>query len=107
MNSMRQTFLYRFVPFDSNIMFHRRIAWTILFAVYGHGIAHYLNYSLQDRPYAFAWATLAGVTGNLLVFIMIIMYTTAIDSIRRRYFNVFYFAHHLFILFFILLLLHG
>jgi len=65
------------------------------------------NYSLQTRPYAFAWATLAGVTGNLLVIIMIIMYSTAIDAIRRRYFNVFYFAHHLFIFFFILLLLHG
>jgi len=104
---LRQTFLYRFIPFDSNIMFHRRIAWTITVAAYGHIIAHYLNYSLQERPYSFAWGTLAGITGNLLVFVMIIMYTTAIDAIRRRYFNVFYFAHHLFIVFFILLLLHG
>mmetsp|Transcript_12324 Transcript_12324/g.49414 ORF Transcript_12324/g.49414 Transcript_12324/m.49414 type:complete len:539 (-) Transcript_12324:37-1653(-) len=105
--ALRQTFLYKFVPFDSNIMFHRRIAWMILFAGYGHGVAHYFNYGLQDSPYAFAWGTLAGITGNLLVFVMIVMYTSAIDSIRRRYFNVFYFAHHLFIVFFLLLLFHG
>jgi len=104
---LRQSFLYRFVPFDSNIMFHRRIAWTIAISAYGHGISHYINYSLQDSPYSFAWGTLAGITGNLLVFIMVIMYSTAIDAIRRRYFNVFYFAHHLFIVSFILLLLHG
>ena len=79
----------------------------IAFATYGHGMAHYMNYSTTDAPYSFAWATLAGVTGNLLVVVMVIMYSTAIDAIRRRYFNVFYFAHHLFIVFFILLLLHG
>jgi len=38
---------------------------------------------------------------------MVFMYTTAVDSIRRRYFNVFYFTHHLFVPFFILLLFHG
>jgi hypothetical protein len=78
-------------------------------------------------PYTLAWTSLAGVTGtiewlgllfkllltdcwalgNLLVLIMVLMYTTAVDSVRRRYFNVFYFTHHLFVLFFILLLLHG
>jgi len=45
--------------------------------------------------------------GNILTLIMVFMYTTAVDSIRRRYFNVFYFTHHLFVPFFILLLFHG
>lgn len=105
--TLRQTVLHRFIPFDSNIMFHRRIAWMILFASYGHGIAHYINYSLQDSPLTLAWTTLAGVTGNLIVFVIVVIYTSAIDSIRRRYFNVFYFAHHLFVIFYLLLLFHG
>ena len=90
-------------------MFHRRIAWMILFATYGHGIFHYINYSQVEgeSPWALAYTTRFGLTGNLLVFVMAIMYTTAIDTIRRKYFNVFYFAHHLFIVFFILLLIHG
>eukprot|EP01095_Lingulamoeba_sp_RSL-Kostka_P005666 TRINITY_DN170_c1_g2_i1.p1 TRINITY_DN170_c1_g2~~TRINITY_DN170_c1_g2_i1.p1 ORF type:complete len:545 (+),score=177.86 TRINITY_DN170_c1_g2_i1:137-1771(+) len=110
--ALRATALNRWVPFDSNIMFHRRIAWVICYSAFGHGIAHYFNYNLagltgQGNPYLLAWFTLAGVTGNLIVFVMVIMYTTAIDSIRRRYFNLFYFTHHLFIAFFILVFIHA
>eukprot|EP01094_Clydonella_sp_ATCC50884_P009136 TRINITY_DN1866_c0_g1_i1.p1 TRINITY_DN1866_c0_g1~~TRINITY_DN1866_c0_g1_i1.p1 ORF type:complete len:541 (-),score=154.23 TRINITY_DN1866_c0_g1_i1:102-1724(-) len=104
---LRGTFLHYVVPFDYNITFHRRVAWAIAYATAGHGVAHYFNYNLQDAPYTFAWATLAGVTGNLLTLIIVAMYSTAIDSIKRRYFNMFWFTHHLFIVFFILLLLHG
>jgi len=61
---MRQTFLHYFIPFDANITFHRRIAWTIAYATAGHGIAHYFNYNTTLTPYTLAWTSLAGSTGT-------------------------------------------
>lgn len=54
-----------------------------------------------------AMGTVAGVTGHALVVTMLIMYTAAQESVRRKYFELFWYSHHLFILFFALLLSHG
>ncbi len=38
---------------------------------------------------------------------LIIMYSTAVERIRRWYFEVFWYSHHLFIVFYAMLLAHG
>jgi len=48
-----------------------------------------------------------GASGHLLFIIMAFMYSSAIVSIRRPYFEAFWYTHHLFILFYILLIFHG
>jgi len=49
-----------------------------------------------------------GVTGNLLWIVMTIMYSASNKSYRRSSnFTVFWFLHHFFIAFFVLLLIHG
>ncbi|VDI27979.1 NADPH oxidase [Mytilus galloprovincialis] len=50
---------------------------------------------------------LAGVSGIVITLSLIIMVSAATELIRRSYFEVFWFTHHLFVLFFIGLVVHG
>lgn len=50
---------------------------------------------------------LPGSTGVVITLCLILMVSSATDFIRRFYFEVFWFTHHLFVIFFIGLILHG
>ncbi|XP_033833091.1 cytochrome b-245 heavy chain [Periophthalmus magnuspinnatus] len=53
------------------------------------------------------FTTVAGVTGVVITLALILMITTSTEVIRRSYFEVFWFTHHLFVIFFIGLVFHG
>ena len=52
-------------------------------------------------------STVAGSTGIIITLVLIVMVSSSTELIRRSYFEVFWFTHHLFVLFFIGLILHG
>ncbi|XP_062589559.1 uncharacterized protein LOC134251193 [Saccostrea cucullata] len=54
-----------------------------------------------------ALKTLSGVSGVVITLILIVMVSSATELIRRSYFEIFWFTHHLFILFFIGVIVHG
>ncbi|XP_065673160.1 cytochrome b-245 heavy chain isoform X1 [Hydra vulgaris] len=51
--------------------------------------------------------TVAGVTGVIITIALIVMVSSSTELIRRSYFEVFWFTHHLFVIFFVLLVFHG
>lgn len=121
---LRGSFLGSIVPFDKNIIFHRYIAWSTAFFAAVHIMSHYFNYNrfanldittltnvfgIKAVPTQakLAYTTIPGATGHLVTFCMILMYSCAIKYIRSPMFNVFWFTHHLFIIFFGLLCIHG
>jgi len=124
---LRATFIGSYLPIDKNIIFHRYIAWTIAFYAAAHIIAHYFNYlkmsKLQDAQWALisgipqppaarttwklAFTKLPGLTGYAATILQILMYSSAIKYIRSPMFNVFWFTHHLFIPFYVLLSFHA
>ncbi|EGG13423.1 superoxide-generating NADPH oxidase flavocytochrome [Cavenderia fasciculata] len=120
---LRGTFLNNYVPFDKNIIFHRYIAWVICLATFVHVMAHFRNFHVQSTTdladlkligiqevpttWGLAFRTLAGWTGHVLCVAMVLMFTSAIESIRRPMFEIFWFTHHLFIVYFGLLAVHG
>jgi len=125
---LRGTWMGNYLPIDKNIVFHRYLAWAILFFTFVHCVAHFFNYrtvstfdgdpatletiglkGLKKVPSAavLAFLTLPGSTGHIVCLIMVLMYSSAIKYIRGPMFNVFWFTHHLFILFFALLCFHG
>jgi len=54
------------------------------------------------------WVQKYGITGNLLVFVMYLMYATSHENYRKsKNYTVFWYTHHLFVIFFVLLLVHG
>lgn len=45
--------------------------------------------------------------GLIALFSMLLMYTTAVEGMRRPYFEAFWYTHHLFIIFYAALICHG
>ncbi|KAJ3115252.1 hypothetical protein HDU96_000967 [Phlyctochytrium bullatum] len=112
---VRTTFLNRFIPFDKNITFHIVIAWSIVFWTYVHVVAHYFNYRNVElfvgRQYMtaeyLAFVSGPGLTGQVITVAFFLMVTSAVEAVRRKHFEIFWFTHHLFIVFFGGLLMHG
>ncbi|KAK3606293.1 hypothetical protein CHS0354_037969 [Potamilus streckersoni] len=126
---LRETFLHRFIPFDSAYTMHKFIAivaliFTVVHCV-GHGINFYhisthasMDLNCQFTEYFratdvlasfhyWAWLTITGTTGMILVVIVIIMYVFALPYARRHVFKAFWVTHTLYMLLYTLLILHG
>uniref|UniRef100_A0A803YF33 NADPH oxidase 1 n=1 Tax=Meleagris gallopavo TaxID=9103 RepID=A0A803YF33_MELGA len=54
-----------------------------------------------------AFTTIPGLTGVIITLALILMVTSSTEFIRRNYFEVFWYTHHLFIIYFIGLVIHG
>lgn len=72
----------------------------------------YLNFVRSRAPNPVgglnvAFTFLAGLTGVVITLALILIITSSTETIRRSYFEVFWFTHHLFIVFFIGLVIHG
>ncbi|XP_062332180.1 NADPH oxidase 1 [Osmerus eperlanus] len=69
----------------------------------------YLNpfRSLSDTPSYIVFTTIAGITGVIITLCLILIITSSMEVIRRSYFEVFWYTHHLFIVFFAGLVFHG
>ncbi|KAI4899883.1 hypothetical protein NFI96_012081 [Prochilodus magdalenae] len=63
--------------------------------------------SNETTPTIVMFTTVAGLTGVVITLALILIITSSMEVIRRSYFEVFWFTHHLFIVFFIGLVLHG
>ncbi|KAM3866779.1 NADPH oxidase 1 [Diretmus argenteus] len=61
----------------------------------------------QQTPTRFVFTTIAGLTGIIITLALILIITSSMEVIRRSYFEVFWFTHHLFIIFFAGLVFHG
>ncbi|XP_077977843.1 NADPH oxidase 2-like isoform X1 [Glandiceps talaboti] len=67
---------------------------------------------IQDLPFGLglveaAVVTIAGVSGVVITVALVTMVTSATETIRRSYFEVFWYTHHLFVIFFAGVVVHG
>uniref|UniRef100_A0A8C4WQH5 NADPH oxidase 1 n=1 Tax=Gopherus evgoodei TaxID=1825980 RepID=A0A8C4WQH5_9SAUR len=53
------------------------------------------------------FTTIPGLTGVIITLALILMVTSSMEFIRRSYFEVFWYTHHLFIIYFAGLVIHG
>ncbi|MCO5605680.1 hypothetical protein L7F22_059863 [Adiantum nelumboides] len=137
---LRNTKLGAIIPFDDNLNFHKTIACAVAIGVLVHALVHLtcdfpriINASDEKwdliasdfkykRPnYAFFLASVEGVTGIIMVVLMVVAFTLATRWFRRNLvkshlpkplqrlagFNAFWFSHHLFIFVYICLFIHG
>ncbi|XP_053273087.1 cytochrome b-245 heavy chain [Pleuronectes platessa] len=61
----------------------------------------------ETNPTVVMFTTIAGLTGVVITLALILIITSSTEVIRRSYFEVFWFTHHLFVIFFIGLVFHG
>ncbi|XP_034545750.1 NADPH oxidase 1 [Notolabrus celidotus] len=66
-----------------------------------------IDVDAQQSPTYLVFTTIAGLTGVIITLALILIITSSMEVIRRSYFEVFWYTHHLFIIFFIGLVFHG
>ncbi|KAL4791864.1 FAD-binding domain-containing protein [Aspergillus venezuelensis] len=103
----------RWLPLDETIWFHRQVAYAILVFTVLHVCGHYVNFyhieKTQLRPQTalqIHYTQAGGVTGHVMLFCMMLMYTTSHHRIRQQSFETFWYTHHLFIPFMLALYTH-
>ncbi|XP_073015719.1 putative respiratory burst oxidase homolog protein H [Primulina eburnea] len=139
LTKLRETFLGTVIPFDDNINFHKLIALCIAIATLVHTLMHsgcnfvrltkcpnnQFNaifgpaFHFHQPSYLGMFGTVLGITGILMIILMIFSFTLAMHSFRRNVvklpwplhhlagFNSFWYAHHLLALVYALLIIHG
>ena len=63
--------------------------------------------SVPDQEKVIVHGISAGLTGQLLLLVMMVIYAAANDKVKRSHYETFWYAHHFFVAWFVLLLLHG
>ncbi|KAG8505332.1 Dual oxidase 2, partial [Galemys pyrenaicus] len=128
---LRETFLNRYIPFDAAVDFHRWIAMAAVVLAIVHSAGHLVNVYVfsvsplsllaclfpntfvndgSKLPQKFSWwffQSVPGLTGVLLLLVLAIMYVFASQYFRHRSFQGFWLTHHLYILLYILIIIHG
>ncbi|KAL1817153.1 hypothetical protein ACET3Z_019727 [Daucus carota] len=139
LTKLRETFLGAFVPFDDNINFHKIIALGIAIGVLLHTVFHLTcnlvristcpkplfmstlgsSFDYKQPSYMDIVMTVPGITGVIMLCIMVFSFTLATHSFRRKVvklpwkfdrlagFNAFWYSHHLLIVIYILFYIHG
>lgn len=110
---------------DRSIWFHKACAAVIILSAGIHIGAHILNakrfsanYSDEFKDLNFAsypnqdplkmyLTSVSGTTGILMSLVLFVMIVTSMVAVRRASYEIFWYTHHLFIVFFLLLLVHG
>uniref|UniRef100_A0A672S836 NAD(P)H oxidase (H2O2-forming) n=1 Tax=Sinocyclocheilus grahami TaxID=75366 RepID=A0A672S836_SINGR len=127
----RETFLNRYIPFDAAIDLHRHMAIAAVVLSVVHSLGHVVNvyiFCISDLsilaclfPRVFSnngselpmkWTfwffkTVPGLTGVLLLLIFAFMYVFASHYFRRISFRGFWITHHLYVLVYVLTVIHG
>ncbi|ODN05836.1 Dual oxidase 1, partial [Orchesella cincta] len=126
---LRETFLHRFIPFDSFLDMHKYIAILGLVSSFIHIVGHSMNFyhiSTQTssdlsclftdyfRPthvlpkfHYWAFQTITGITGIILVLHAALIYIFATAYARANAFRMFWATHATYPLWYVLMLLHG
>uniref|UniRef100_A0A3Q2D4C6 NAD(P)H oxidase (H2O2-forming) n=1 Tax=Cyprinodon variegatus TaxID=28743 RepID=A0A3Q2D4C6_CYPVA len=97
---LRETFLNRYIPFDAAIDLHRIMAMTAVVLSVAHSLGHVVN------VYIFCTSDLR-ITGVLLLFAFAFMYVFASHYFRRISFRGFWMTHYLYVVVYILTVIHG
>ncbi|XP_035191640.1 dual oxidase 2-like [Oxyura jamaicensis] len=129
--ALRETFLNHYIPFDAAVDFHRWIAMAALIFSVLHTAGHIVNVyifsvmplsvlsclfssvfmndgsQLPQKYYWWVFQTIPGMTGVLLLIILAVMYVFATHHFRRVSFQAFWITHHLYVLLYILVIIHG
>ncbi|XP_061855522.1 dual oxidase 2 isoform X2 [Colius striatus] len=128
---LRETFLNHYIPFDAAVDFHRWVAMAALIFSVLHTAGHIVNVyifsitplsvlsclfsnvftndgsQLPQKYYWWAFQTIPGMTGVLLLVILAVMYVFATHHFRRVSFQGFWITHHLYVLLYVLVIIHG
>ncbi|KAI9088493.1 ferric reductase NAD binding domain-containing protein [Phlyctochytrium arcticum] len=117
------------IPFDHATLFHQIVGGVIVLASTGHISGHLIstfrnaakvddlvalnsvveNFTFKSLP-TYTWLIFQsgpGMSGVIITLALILLTVTALPSVRKRHFNLFWYTHHLFVVFTGALFAHG
>ncbi|PUU75569.1 ferric reductase NAD binding domain-domain-containing protein [Tuber borchii] len=104
----------KWLPLDESQWLHRQTAYSLLLFTIIHTTSHYVNFynveKTQIRPVTalqIHYTQPGGITGHVMLFCMMLMYTTAHHKIRQQCFEAFWYTHHLALIFFLAFYTHA
>lgn len=105
---VRSSRVWRKLPVDDAIAFHRLVGLTMLGLAFVHTGAHLLNYASTGGLANGLFAHSAGLSGLALLVVFSLMALGSLSVVRRTsQFELFYFSHLLYFVWFALCLKHG
>eukprot|EP01084_Bolivina_argentea_P069011 125604_1 len=100
-------FFLSFMPLDKAIQFHKLCALLIVIGTVMHTWAHYNHFAAVPATYGALYGATVWISGCLIIICMHFLYCTSFSSVRHGKFELFWYSHHLFSIFFISILFHG
>ncbi|MES1907663.1 MAG: hypothetical protein MHM6MM_000739 [Cercozoa sp. M6MM] len=96
-----------FIPLDKALHFHKLCGVLIAIGAVGHTLVHFVGYGYSPENSLNKFGAESYFTGAAICAVMLMMYGASFHNIRRGQFEIFWYTHHLFIAFYILLFIHG
>ena len=100
----------RILPIDLSIDFHKMVGHVICAMAVLHTAAHVVNHVAHTNESLTSWlgGTVVGITGVVALLVSTTMWFCSQDSLRRKgAFEMFFYTHLLFVVWFIIMLLHA
>lgn len=129
LTKLKEFSIQQYIPLDAHIQFHKIAACTALFFSLLHTVGHIVNfYHISTQPVEnlkcltsevrfpsdykpgitfWLFQTITGATGVLLFVIMCLIFVFAHPLVRKKAYNFFWITHSLYILLYVLCLVHG
>ena len=111
--------LAHYVPLRLNVEFHKLLALVVGGLAFFHVFAHFMNFaeapvvtlnlfpSTVNPPWFGVVRYAPWVTGGLITWSMFYIYSAAPQLVRRAKYEVFWWNHHFFVLFYVAQIFHG
>jgi len=100
-------FLLSFMPLDKALQFHKLCAFLIVVGTVFHTWAHFNHYADVPATYDAVFGPTVWLSGSLIILCMHFLFCTSFAAVRHGKFELFWYTHHLFVIFFISILFHG
>ena len=103
------------IHYDSSIIFHKMVGWYLVFFASVHTICHCINFALLAAKngmgfkgfLTISFGTIQGWSGYMMLMTLGLIAVTSLKKFRLANFELFYYTHHLFVIFFVVSSVHG
>ncbi|KAJ1917966.1 hypothetical protein H4219_002907 [Mycoemilia scoparia] len=109
---LRHTFVSRFVVVDKNVHAHKVASYSAAFWIICHVAVYMYKFSFGAAKAKISLgqylaSSVIGATGLALFIMFILIFTASVPPVRRKFYEVFYYIHHLFVPCVILMFIHN